>query len=121
MARMNLLAVAIVANAGGATAEVNLSINLAIDGKGSLTSQSYACDGGATFPVTYINSGANSLAIVPVDGEERIFVAVMSASGARYASGPLVWWTKGDTATLESEMDAGRAKTCNVEDGASRD
>jgi membrane-bound inhibitor of C-type lysozyme len=60
----------------------------------------YRCDGGRGFAVIYINAGANSLALVPLDGSLRIFADVLSGSGARYASGIYVWWTKGADASL---------------------
>lgn len=54
----------------------------------------YTCTGAvASLGVRYVNAGAQSFAVVPLDGLERIFVTVLSASGARYASGPYVWWS----------------------------
>lgn len=70
----------------------------------TLTSTDYTCDKGGPMQVRYINSSHNNLAIVPVDGVERIFVNVMSGSGARYVSGQFEWWTKGNSATLRDEM-----------------
>jgi membrane-bound inhibitor of C-type lysozyme len=62
----------------------------------------YDC-GGRGMDVAYINVEPNFLAVVPVEGEKRIFVLVLSGSGARYASGPYVWWTKGREASLYDE------------------
>lgn len=70
----------------------------------------YRCTGMDPFEVEYVNAGPNTLAIVPIEGERLVFVTVMSGSGARYASGPWIWWTKGDTATLSNEMDGPDAK-----------
>ena len=64
----------------------------------------YSCDDGKERAVTYVNGDTNSLAVVPVEGKERIFVNVISGSGARYASGQYIWWTKGPEATLYDEM-----------------
>ena len=63
----------------------------------------FQCDGHSSaiglpsgpFSVEYLNSGANSLAIVPVAGHPLIFAGVSSASGSRYAAGFLIWWDAG--------------------------
>jgi membrane-bound inhibitor of C-type lysozyme len=60
----------------------------------------YSCEGLEPFSVEYINAGANALALVPVEGETLVFANVLSASGARYAAGPFVWWTRGRSADL---------------------
>lgn len=78
----------------------------------------YRCAGMDPFEVEYVNAGPNTLAIVPVEGERLVFVTVMSGSGARYASGPWIWWTKGDTASLSSEMDGADAKPVECEEVA---
>ncbi len=72
---------------------------LSLEG-GARRTVSYDC--GTTGPrkVTYVNAAENALAIVDIDGSERIFVNVISGSGARYASGGYVWWTKGPEASL---------------------
>lgn len=63
------------------------------------TTAQYDCAGQA-MEVDYFNVEPNFLALVPVEGKERIFVLVMSGSGARYASGPYIWWSKGEEASL---------------------
>lgn len=107
--------VAGIANAA-AGADVTVSIPLDIGAMDSVTSHRYSCGDGQDFAVQYVNAGANALAILSVDGEERIFVNVVSASGARYASGAYVWWTKGDTATLQNEMLEGGDLECQSQD-----
>lgn len=87
------------------------SITLPLQGA-TLETLSYSCDGGMPFEVKYLNAGPNSLAILPVDGAERIFVNVISGSGARYASGQYIWWSKGNTATLENQMEEGSLQDC---------
>lgn len=75
----------------------------------------YQCDNGEGFRVQYVNAAPNFLAIVPVEGETHIFATTISASGARYVSGPYEWWTKGDEATLRDLMaaeDAPALATC---------
>ena len=114
--RVSFLALAMVATAGTATAKTTLSIPLTIGEMDSVTSQTYSCAGGEPFSVQYVNAGANALAILPIDGEDRIFVNVVSASGARYVSGALVWWSKGETATLENELEEGSHQDCQSQD-----
>ena len=114
--RISLLALAMFATAGTASAQATLSIPLASGTVDSVQSQTYSCDDGDSFSVQYVNAGANALAIFPIDGEDRIFVNVVSASGAKYASGQYVWWTKGDSATLENEMEDTSTKTCQSQD-----
>jgi membrane-bound inhibitor of C-type lysozyme len=50
----------------------------------------------AVFSVEYLNGAGNDLAIVPVGGDSRIFVNVVSGSGARYAAGEYIWWDAGE-------------------------
>jgi membrane-bound inhibitor of C-type lysozyme len=61
----------------------------------------YECEGLDPFDVTFINASPNFLAILPIGGRKLVFVNVMAASGARYASGQFEFWTKGSTATLD--------------------
>ncbi|MET3924648.1 MliC family protein [Devosia sp. 2618] len=58
---------------------------------------SYECGAEAPLVVTYINAAPNFLAIVPVleEAEPLLFASVISASGARYASGKWIWWNAG--------------------------
>lgn len=110
--RIRLLALALAGIAANAQAEAIITIPLPVGEAGNISSQSYSCGDGAVFSVQYVNAGANSLAILPVDGDMRIFVNVPSASGARYASGTHIWWSKGDGATLENEIVEGSMVEC---------
>ena len=110
--RIKLLALALAAIGANAQAEAIITIPLPVGEAGSIGSQSYSCGDGAVFLVQYVNAGANMLAILPVDGDMRIFVNVLSASGARYASGTHIWWSKGDGATLEDEIVEGSMVEC---------
>ena len=116
--RISVLTIALLATASAATAETTLSVPLKIGATDSVLSQTYTCGEADAFAVQYVNSGANALAIMQIDGEERIFVNVVAASGAKYVSGADVWWTKGNTATRENEMVAGSLQTCTVQDAA---
>ncbi|MBO4121081.1 MliC family protein [Cupriavidus gilardii] len=61
----------------------------------------YRCDEGKQLTARYFNSPDNQIAILRLDGKPLLFVTVLSASGARYAHGQYVWWTKGDDAMLQ--------------------
>jgi membrane-bound inhibitor of C-type lysozyme len=74
-----------------------------------LTAAHYDCAGNAV-DVEYVNVEPDHLAIVPVDGRKRIFVLVISGSGARYASGQYIWWSKGKEASLYDEMKGADAR-----------
>ncbi|WP_417722890.1 MliC family protein [Salipiger sp.] len=84
-------------------ADVTLTIGLGPADQ--LSTETYTCDNGAAVPVRYINTGANALALLPVGGEDRIFVNVVAGSGSRYVSGGHVWWVKGDGAMLEDTLE----------------
>ena len=116
--RIGLFLIAMFATTGAASAQATLSIPLDAGTADSVTSQTYSCGAGEEFAVQYINSGANALAIFPIDGQERIFVNVVSGSGAKYASGAHVWWTKGNDATLENELEEGSIQNCQSQDAA---
>ncbi len=82
-------------------------------GDTSIQSIRYACDGGEPFDVQYINAGPNSLAVLTLDGQDIVFVNVISASGARYAAGAMEWWTKGETASFsDATKDEGKPQDC---------
>lgn len=59
----------------------------------------YAC-GPTRLDVRYVNAGDVSLAIFDWNGARVVASAVVSGSGARYAGGQYVWWSKGTDATL---------------------
>lgn len=89
---------------------------ITIDG-GSRAAVSYACDNGRSFRVVYVNAPPDALALVPIDGKRRIFVNVISGSGARYAAGIFIWWTKGNEAWLYDLTHGGEASpvaTCHA-------
>jgi membrane-bound inhibitor of C-type lysozyme len=85
------------------------------------TTVRYECAGAEPFEVEYVNAGPNSLAIVPVEGQHLVFAGVISGSGARYASGPYVWWTKGAGADLyDVRLGEDASPTMHCEEAASR-
>lgn len=104
--------------AGAASAEVTVSIPLRIDAMDSVMSQTYSCSDGRGFDVQYVNAGANALAIMDINDETRVFVNVVAGSGAKYVSGADVWWTKGDTATMENTLTDGGLLDCQAQNTA---
>ena len=65
----------------------------------------YLCERGVEVPVTYVNAdGAESVAVLHVEGGQVTLMREMSGSGARYGwpsgGSSYVWWSKGDAATL---------------------
>ncbi|SDH92356.1 MliC family protein [Pseudomonas panipatensis] len=83
---------------------------LVLPGDAKLDSRSvdYKCEDGRKFSVQYLNKGDNHLAVVPVsDSASLVFANVISASGAKYAAGQYIWWTKADQATLYKDWKGG--------------
>jgi membrane-bound inhibitor of C-type lysozyme len=65
----------------------------------------YLCERGVEVPVTYVNAdGADSVAVLNVEGGQITLFREISGSGARYGwpsgGSNYVWWSKGDAATL---------------------
>lgn len=98
------LGVAVLAlTATSALAGTSLAITLDLD-DAYLETATYQCGAAGAFQVHYIASETDSLALVPIDDDSRIFVGVVAASGARYVAGQYEWWTARDTATLTNLM-----------------
>lgn len=85
-----------------AAVETSIEIELGTTGDFERREILYDCSEGEPFDVTYINAAPNFLALVPIadEPELHVFTSVISASGARYASGQWIWWTKGVDASL---------------------
>ncbi|RFC64170.1 hypothetical protein DYI37_07380 [Fulvimarina endophytica] len=66
--------------------------------------------------VDFLNMPNANLAIVPVDGEPIPFALTVSASGSKYVSRSLVWWTRGNRGDLYDEFKGGigEAQVCRV-------
>lgn len=64
----------------------------------------YKC-GDKDVSVTYYNAGDIALAKLEMDDETVIASNVLSGSGAKYAGGIYIWWSKGATADLYNLMD----------------
>lgn len=85
-----------------AEAAGNGELKLQTTGKFERNTVTYDCAAGGGLKVTYINADPNFLAIVPVKGQPQdlVFASVISGSGARYAAGKYIWWSKGNNANL---------------------
>lgn len=84
--------------------ETSMQLVLNLEGNAQRDVVTYQCEGfDDPLTVEYVNAHPIFLALVPVADESLIFVNVISASGARYASGQYVWWTRGSEAQLYDE------------------
>lgn len=101
-------------SSSAALADTSLSVGLQL-ADAQLTTSTYACGEAPSIEVRYVLSGAESLALVPVEGEQRIFVQVVAASGARYVSGQYEWWVKGDDGVLTDLIAEDTLMTCEAE------
>ncbi|MEF2553024.1 MliC family protein [Aurantimonas sp. A2-1-M11] len=104
-----------------ALAQDGAPLTLDLEGPAERTRVTYLCrDEAEAEPVEmvveYINLPSNSLAILPVNGRATLFVDVISGSGAKYAAGEMVWWTKGRRGDLYSERrsDPSQTTVCQV-------
>jgi membrane-bound inhibitor of C-type lysozyme len=79
----------------------SIVITLAAAGDADRKLTTYQCNGrDAPLTVEYVDVQPNYLALVPLDAGTLVFASVLSGSGARYASGQWIWWTKGSNANL---------------------
>ena len=79
----------------------------------------YNCGAAGKLAVTYINADPNFIALValPKQPQPLVFTSVISGSGARYAAGKYIWWTKGSSASLYDTTlvdNAPPTMTCNA-------
>lgn len=101
---------------------LEFSTPLVLDLGGDLQRETitYQCEGrDAPLTVTYINAHPEFLALVGLgDGSPEVFVNVIAASGARYAAGQMVWWTRGNEAQLidETAEDGAEPVSCHAAD-----
>lgn len=87
--------------------ETSMQLVLELEGNAQRDVTTYQCDGiEEPMVVEYINAHPIFLAMVPVEGEDLIFVNVISGSGARYVSGQYEWWTRGNEAFFSDAMTA---------------
>jgi membrane-bound inhibitor of C-type lysozyme len=117
---MNSILKSVVIGAGlwsGAVAGAGTDLTIHLTGEAPVSRHlvQFQCDStgvqlglpAGTFPVEYVNGAGNSLAVLPIGGSSLIFANVISASGARYASGRYVWWDAGSRGVhLYSDFDS---------------
>jgi membrane-bound inhibitor of C-type lysozyme len=103
--RIPLLALTIAGLAGPASA-ASLEIPLPEGVEAQTIETSYAC-AERNIGVTYINAGDISLALLEFEDKTVVAANVLAASGARYAGGQYIWWSKGNEATLYDLMNGG--------------
>ncbi len=115
MLRLAPLALA-AALATPALAAVDLNVGINLSGDVQIVTTLYGCgDAPPELTVRYINAQPNFFAIIPIEGEDVVFVNVISASGAKYVSGAWEWWNKGADASLHNVtegLDAAPVLTC---------
>lgn len=112
-----LALVPLLAAASPALAAVDLNVGINLSGDVQIVTAVYGCgDAVPELTVKYINAAPNFLAIVPIDGEDLVFVNVVSGSGAKYAAGVYEWWNKGSEAWLHNVtegLDAAPVLSCS--------
>ncbi len=87
-----------------AASAAEITIKLPDHAEVSTISVLYKC-GEKDVPVTYYNADDIALAALELEDETVVASNVISGSGARYAGGVYIWWTKGNTANLYNLMD----------------
>ena len=97
-----------------ALADASLSISLQLT-DAQVTTTSYACGEDPSMQVRYVTSDSESLALVPIDSEQRVFVNVVAASGARDVAGQYEWWVKGGGGMLTDLIAEDTLMTCEAE------
>ncbi len=96
--------------------ETSMQLVLELEGNAQRDVITYQCEGiEDPMVVEYINAHPIFLAIVPIEGENLIFVNVISASGARYVSGQYEWWSRGNEAFFTDSMDVGEEEDSEAE------
>ncbi|MBV2142534.1 MliC family protein [Falsochrobactrum sp. TDYN1] len=76
-----------------------ITIALPDDVEVTVNSVLYQC-GEQNIAATYHNAGDISLVELEMEDQTIVAANVISGSGARYAGGIYIWWTKGETADL---------------------
>ena len=103
--------------ASPALAAVDLNVGINLSGDVQIVTAVYGCgEGVEPLTVKYINAAPNFFAIVPIEGNDVVFVNVISGSGAKYVAGQYEWWNKGTDVTLHDVtegLDAAPVLTCS--------
>ncbi|MCB4771002.1 MliC family protein [Ancylobacter sp. Lp-2] len=86
--------------AAGAAGADTLAIPLPKGAKAQTIHAAYRCADGSRLKVSYYNAPPVALASLTVGGEFVVLANVLSGSGARYAGGRFIWWSKGSNGDL---------------------
>lgn len=99
----------LVAMAPAKAAEVAITLSIPVTGSTTVNSNvmAYSCTDDRAVTATYINAGEVSLAVLDLAGTTVVTSNVIAASGARYAGGRYVWWSRGEEADLFDLMGEG--------------
>lgn len=114
-----IAAMLLAALAPPAMADVSIGVGLSVTGQSEVKLSRYECPGHDPLTVQYLDAAPNFLALLPVGGQNLIFVHVVAAGGAKYVSGQYVWWDKGSDATLidvTEGLDAAPVLSCTAQD-----
>lgn len=93
------LAIGLVA-APAAAQNSNITIPLPGGQKVERMKVAYSCDGGLKVQAEYFNAQPVALATIAFKKDFVVLANVLAGSGAKYAGGQYIWWTKGDNADL---------------------
>lgn len=93
------LATALIA-APAAAQNSNITIPLPGGQKVERMKVAYTCDGGLKVQAEYFNAKPVALATIAFKKDLVVLANVLAGSGAKYAGGQYIWWTKGDNADL---------------------
>lgn len=119
MIRTAVLALALLAMPVAALAD-NIVIPLPGGAKPETIKANYDCGAFGPVMVSYINAPPVALATLSFKGQFLVLSNVLSGSGARYAGGQYIWWSKGrgaDLYDLTKGEDAPPIASCTEKQG----
>ena len=112
-------AIVVAAMVSPALADAGVTLGLALSGNSEIKTVQYTCQKHDPVTIQYINAEPNFLAVLPLGGKSLIFVSVLAASGAKYASGQYQLFSKGPQITLQDTtegLDAAPVLQCTADD-----
>jgi len=100
---------------GAAPAMSDVSLGTSVElHDATVLAATYDCGAETPLSVRYVNSDTDSLVLVAVEGDTRLFVNVAAASGAKYVTGAYEWWSRGDGAVLRNVLADTTLLDCKV-------
>ncbi|UOK73040.1 MliC family protein [Ancylobacter polymorphus] len=94
------LALPVLAVLGGPALADQIVLPLPKGVKAETLRVAYDCGAFGRVAAQYVNAPPVALASLSFKGEFVVAANVIAASGARYAGGKYIWWTKGNSADL---------------------